>query len=103
MAINFTGISNQGNVSKNNRSLKDSAASKDTVDPSLTGGNTMAKDTVKLSGTAQTLQSQESKINGLSEVNHKKVAQIKEAIASGNYKIDSAKLAHNMASMDSLF
>jgi negative regulator of flagellin synthesis FlgM len=63
----------------------------------------MAEDTVKLSGAAQTLQNQESKINGLSDIDQQKVDQIKQAIASGNYKIDSQKLASNMASMDSLF
>ncbi|GAA0830738.1 MULTISPECIES: flagellar biosynthesis anti-sigma factor FlgM [Marinomonas] len=105
MAINFTGISNQGNVAKNNRTpVEDSTTSKASVDANTSSsGGIMAEDTVKLSGAAQTLQNQESKINGLSDIDQQKVDQIKQAIASGNYKIDSQKLASNMASMDSLF
>lgn len=102
MAINFTGISNQGSVAKNSRTPAEDSTSKTAVDANTSGG-TMAEDTVKLSGAAQTLQNQEAKINGLSDIDQQKVDQIKQAIASGNYKIDSQKLASNMASMDSLF
>ncbi|REG84866.1 flagellar biosynthesis anti-sigma factor FlgM [Marinomonas pollencensis] len=103
MAINFTGISNQGGVSKNSRTPAEDSTSKTAVDANTSGAGTMAEDTVRLSGTAQTLQNQEAKINGLSDIDQQKVDQIKQAIASGNYKIDSQKLASNMASMDSLF
>ncbi|WP_133012685.1 flagellar biosynthesis anti-sigma factor FlgM [Marinomonas flavescens] len=105
MAINFTGILNQSNVAKNSRALKeDTNTPNDAVGNNQSNsGGTMAEDTVKLSGAAQTLQNHESKINGLSDIDQKKVDQIKQAIASGNYKIDSQKLANNMASIDSLF
>ena len=104
MAIQFTGLSNQGNVNKSERSQKDdvtgSASEKQNA---VQSGGTLAEDTVKLSGTAQTLQNQQSKLNDLPSVDMDKVEQIKQAIAAGEYKIDTQKLASNMASMDSLF
>ncbi|UTV98788.1 flagellar biosynthesis anti-sigma factor FlgM [Marinomonas rhizomae] len=104
MAIHFSGLSNQGNISKSERSQKDDATSNTTSkNNAVQSGGTLAEDTVKLSGTAQTLQTQQSKINNLPDVDMDKVEQIKNAIASGEYKIDTQKLANNMASMDSLF
>ncbi|GAB3477285.1 flagellar biosynthesis anti-sigma factor FlgM [Marinomonas epiphytica] len=101
MAIHLTGLSTQGSVSKNERASKDASSSVAT--DQARSNNKMAEDTVRLSGTAQTLQSQEAKINSLPDVDMEKVEQIKRAIAAGEYKIDSQKLAHNMASMDSIF
>ena len=104
MAINFTGLSNQGSINKSERSQKDDAASNATEKQNtVQNGGVLAEDTVRLSGTAQTLQSQQSKINDLPNVDMDKVEQIKAAIAAGDYKIDTQKLASNMASMDSLF
>lgn len=104
MAIQFTGLSNQGSVNKSERFQKDDVAGRpaekqDTVQ----SGGTLAEDTVKLSGAAQTLQSQQAKISDLPDVDMDKVEQIKNAIAAGEYKIDTQKLASNMASMDALF
>lgn len=104
MAINLSGLSNQSAISKSERTQKDDAANNATEKQSAPkSGGILAEDTVKLSGTAQTLQSQQSKINNLPDVDMDKVEQIKNAIAAGEYKIDTQKLANNMASMDSLF
>ncbi|ETX10433.1 negative regulator of flagellin synthesis [Marinomonas ushuaiensis DSM 15871] len=104
MAINFTGLSNQGSINKSERSHKDDVAGNATEKQNtVQSGGVLAEDTVQLSGTAQTLQNQHSKINDLPNVDMDKVEQIKAAIAAGDYKIDTQKLAHNMASMDSLF
>lgn len=104
MAIQLTGLSNQGTISKSERSLKDGITDNATESQNTTkNGGILAEDTVKLSGTAQTLQSQQSKINNLPDVDMDKVEQIKNAIAAGEYKIDTQKLANNMASVDSLF
>ncbi|MFQ3186719.1 flagellar biosynthesis anti-sigma factor FlgM [Marinomonas primoryensis] len=104
MAIHLTGISNQSTINKSERSQKDDATGSATEKQSaVQNGGTLAEDTVKLSGTAQTLQNQHSKIGNLPDVDMEKVEQIKSAIAAGEYKIDTQKLANNMASMDSLF
>tara|TARA_R110001606_G_scaffold338689_1_gene486768 strand:- start:2699 stop:3013 length:315 start_codon:yes stop_codon:yes gene_type:complete len=104
MAINLSGLSNQSAISKSERTQKDDVANNATEKQGASkSGGILAEDTVKLSGTAQTLQSQQSKINSLPDVDMDKVEQIKNAIAAGEYKIDTQKLANNMASMDSLF
>ncbi|MCW4629229.1 MULTISPECIES: flagellar biosynthesis anti-sigma factor FlgM [Marinomonas] len=103
MAIHFTGLSNQSTINKSERSQKDDSTGSATGKQSTVQGGTLAEDTVRLSGTAQTLQNQQSKINNLPDVDMAKVEQIKKAIAAGEYKIDTQKLANNMASMDSLF
>lgn len=104
MAIQLTGLSNQSTINKSERFQKDdvSSRSSDKSSAELNGG-TLAQDTVKLSGAAQTLQSQQAKISSLPDIDMDKVEQIKSAIAAGEYKIDTQKLASNMASMDSLF
>lgn len=104
MAINFTGLSNQGSINKSERSHKDDVAANATEKQNtVQSGGMLAEDTVRLSGTAQTLQSQQTKINNLPDVDMDKIDQIKAAIAAGDYKIDTQKLADNMAFMDSLF
>lgn len=103
MAINFTGLTNQSNVTKNERATKDDAVKNSVGKETTPSGGAMAKDTVNLSGTAQTLQNQEAKINSMPDIDQEKVDRIKSELASGNYRIDSQKLAKNMASMDSLF
>lgn len=104
MAIHLTGLSNQSTINKSERSQKDDAAGSATERQSaVKSGGTLADDTVKLSGTAQTLQSQQSKIGNLPDIDMDKVEQIKKAISAGEYKINSQQLANNMASMDSLF
>ena len=104
MAIHLTGLSNQGTLNKSERAHKDDAATSATDQKgSVPSGGTLAEDTVRLSGTAQTLQNQQAKLNSLPDVDMDKVEQIKNAIAAGDYKIDTQRLANNMASMDSLF
>lgn len=103
MAINITGLTNQSNVTKSERATKDDAIKNSVGNEAAQSGGAMSKDTVKLSGTAQTLQNQEAKINSMPDIDQEKVDRIKSELASGNYRIDSQKLAKNMASMDSLF
>ncbi len=102
MAIHLTGLSTQNSVGKNERTSKE-GTSGTSVESNVRSNEKMAEDTVRLSGAAQTLQSQEAKISSLPDVDMEKVEQIKRAIAAGEYRIDSQKLANNMASMDSLF
>ncbi|MBT1443074.1 flagellar biosynthesis anti-sigma factor FlgM [Shewanella sp. JM162201] len=54
-------------------------------------------DSVMITSQAQQLQSVQSKLSSLPEVDQKKVAEIKQAIAEGRYKVDPEKLAANIA------
>ncbi|WP_019531715.1 flagellar biosynthesis anti-sigma factor FlgM [Dasania marina] len=60
-------------------------------------------DQVNLSSQAQTLKSLEGKLADLPEVNEERVASIKAAIESGEYRIDNNKIAEKLLSSDALF
>ncbi|MGL4938928.1 flagellar biosynthesis anti-sigma factor FlgM [Shewanella sp.] len=57
-------------------------------------------DSVVITAQAQQLQGAQAKMASLPEVDLKKVAEIKQAIAEGRYKIDPEKLAANIASFE---
>jgi len=62
---------------------------------------TVKTDYVSITPQAQELQSVQSKMASLPEIDQKKVAEIKQAISEGRYKIDPEKLAANIASFES--
>ena len=101
MAINLNGVGTQPTLSKNDRIQRDDASSARVSSSEVDSKKTLAEDTVQISSTAQTLQS--SSANEKPEVDMDKVEQIKQALAAGDYKIDTEKLASRMLAMDSLF
>jgi len=103
MAINLGNILNQSNVGKNDRLQKSSEQNEGVNSKSPSSKETLAEDTVQLSGTAQILKSQEEKISNLPDIDMDKVEEIKQALAAGEYKVDTQKLASNMQSIDALF
>jgi negative regulator of flagellin synthesis FlgM len=62
-----------------------------------------ATDSVNLSSHAQSLKALEEKIQKLPEVNEKRVAEIKAALASGNYSVDDVVVADKLLNFDELF
>lgn len=102
MAVNLNGLTNQPSINKNERLQRNEAADKSTSGESVEK-STLADDTVQLSGAAQVLKEQEAKISQMPDIDMDKVEQIKQAIAAGEYKIDTEKLASNMMQMDALF
>jgi negative regulator of flagellin synthesis FlgM len=65
-----------------------------------TAGTVHKHDSVVITSQAQQLQGVQSKMASLPEIDQKKVAEIKQAIAEGRYKIDPEKLAANIASFE---
>jgi negative regulator of flagellin synthesis FlgM len=59
-----------------------------------------SKDSVSLTKQAQQLHSIREKLNNTSSVNQEKVANIRKAIAAGEYKVDPDKLAANLAKFE---
>ena len=57
-------------------------------------------DSVSITSQAQQLQGAQVKMASLPEVDQKKVAEIKQAISEGRYKVDPEKLAANIASFE---
>lgn len=60
-------------------------------------------DSVSLSSKAQALGKLEQAVQQSADVDEAKVARVKQAIAEGQYKADSATIAERMLSQDSLF
>lgn len=58
-------------------------------------------DSVEITAQAQQLQGVQSQMASLPEIDDKKVAEIKSAIAEGRYKIDPEKLAANIGAFES--
>ena len=104
MAINIgNGLGNQANIGKNERLQKTSESTENKTGQTVSSKDTLAEDTVQLSGAAQVLKDQEMKISSLPDVDMDKIERIKQQIAAGEYKIDTQKLAGNMQNIDALF
>ncbi len=62
-----------------------------------------ATDSVNLSAQAQALKALEEKLQKQPDVNEKRVAEIKAALASGNYSVDDLVVAEKLLGFDELF
>ena len=62
-----------------------------------------ATDSVNLSAQAQSLKALEEKLQKQPDVNEKRVAEIKAALASGNYSVDDLVVADKLLGFDELF
>lgn len=62
-----------------------------------------AVDSVSLSSSAQSLKALEEKVQKLPDVNEKRVAQIRAALASGEYSVDDLVVADKLLNLDDLF
>ncbi|RYV02512.1 flagellar biosynthesis anti-sigma factor FlgM [Shewanella sp. OPT22] len=58
-------------------------------------------DSVVITAQAQQLQKMQTKLSLMSDVDQKKVSEIKQAISEGRYSIDPQKLAKNISSFES--
>lgn len=102
MAMNVTGVGTQPTISstKNDR-VKNDEANNTSPNTGVNSKEGLSDDTVQLSSVAQSLQVKGS--DSEVSVDMDKVDKIKQAIAAGEYKIDTEKLASNMMAMDELF
>lgn len=102
MAINISGVGTQPALSTNkNERLQKEEVTNSSQTSNVNSKEGLSDDTVQLSNVAQSLQVKGS--DSEANVDMDKVEQIKQAIAAGEYKIDTEKLASNMLSMDALF
>lgn len=62
-----------------------------------------APDNINLSAQAQALKALEEKLLKQPEVNEKRVAEIKAALASGEYSVDDLVVAEKLLGFDELF
>lgn len=101
MAMNISGVGTQPSLTTKNERIQKEEASSSSQSTGVNSKEGLAEDTVQLSSVAQSLQVKGSESE--STVDMDKVEQIKQAIAAGEYKIDTQKLASSMLSMDELF
>lgn len=60
------------------------------------------RDPVRLSDSAQALQAMEQKLHQLPDVNEQRVAEIKAALASGEYTVDDVVVADKLLAFETL-
>lgn len=71
--------------------------------PTATPVTKAATESVNLSPQAQALKALEEKLQKLPDVNEKRVAEIKAALASGKYSVDDVVVADKLLGFDELF
>ncbi len=76
------------------------AADRSAAESGATPQAAPADSQVKLSNQAQQLQAIEEKLRDLPEIDSARVAQIKEAIADGSYKIDNGRIADKLIALE---
>ena len=108
MAIDLPGLSStQGSGGRGNRvnneqqnNATPTGGAGNAQQPSVNQG---ATDTVKISDAAQAIQSAAQDVRSEPDVNSDRVAQLKQAIGSGEYKVDAGRVAQGMLNFESLF
>jgi negative regulator of flagellin synthesis FlgM len=91
----------------NNLPIQDPGSSKAQKDKAEsakpnTNASETADDSVNLTNFGRQVSALESKIDKVSEVDHKRVEAIKQAIASGQYEINPERIAKKMLQLESL-
>ena len=102
-SANQTGLRGTG---KDNGTAASERAAQQPAPATVKAPPTAAKtavESVNLSNQAQTLKAVEEKIQKLPDVNEKKVAEIKAALASGSYSVDDLVVAEKLLGFDELF
>jgi negative regulator of flagellin synthesis FlgM len=98
MAINIKQVDTAANSHIGKASANKTDAQASQTSGSASSISTPPKsDSVSITSKAQQLQNIQSKLGDIPEVDKKKVAEIKLAIAEGRYKVDPEKLASNIA------
>lgn len=96
-ALRGTGTAKENSATTNERTAAPSPAATPTPVAKA------ATDSVNLSSQAQALKALEEKLQKLPDINEKRVAEIKAALASGKYSVDDLVVADKLLGFDELF
>ncbi len=98
MAININNLNNQAQVHQNKQTqVKQQAAQTASASTQVKQPNA---DSVSITPQAKQLSELQKKANEAPVVDQKKIAELKKAIASGDYKVDPQKLAASIAKFE---
>jgi negative regulator of flagellin synthesis FlgM len=98
MAININNLNNQAQVHQNKQTqVKQDTAQANTARAAV---NQPRADSVSITPQAKQLSDLQKKANEAPVVDQKKIAELKQAIASGDYKVDPQKLAASIANFE---
>lgn len=98
MAMNINNLSNSRQIKQNvDLQAKEKVAQ---TGASLEQAKTASKDSVSITPQAKQLTELQKKAEGAPAVDAKKIAQLKKAIESGEYKVNPEKLAASIAKFE---
>lgn len=98
MTININNLNNQAQVQQNNNTqVKQQAAQSASTSAQV---KQVSHDSVSLTPQAKQLSELQKKANDAPVVDQTKVAELKKAIAAGEYKVDPQKLAASLANFE---
>lgn len=100
MAIEITGLP-ASQVQENSGSKQTQALQNDIKNPQQEGANVSPTDHVTLTKTAAKLQKLEKDLSNIPVVDQDRVASLRKAIASGEYKVDPVKTAEKLVQFES--
>ncbi len=100
--IDQAALRGTGNTRENGGAANSAQAQTPTA-PQQAPAAKAATDSVSLSTQAQALKALEGKLQKLPDVNEKRVAEIKAALASGEYSVDDLVVADKLLGYDELF
>ena len=100
MAIEITGLP-ASHVQENSGNKKTQALQNDINNQQQAGPNASSTDHVTLTKTAAKLQKLEKDLSNIPVVDQDRVASLRKAIASGDYKIDPVKTAEKLVQFES--
>lgn len=103
MPVNINGVNNNSvNPQRPGPAERSDAASKpasNTIDQPRTTASS-GGDSVNLSDRAKSLKQAEQQLSSQPEIDDAKVAQIRQALEDGTYKVDAKQLAQKMLDLD---
>ncbi len=98
MTININNLNNQAQVHQNKQTqVKQQAAQSTSTSAQV---KQVGHDSVSLTPQAKQLNELQKKANDAPVVDQQKVAELKKAIAAGDYKVDPQKLAVSIANFE---
>lgn len=117
MSNDIKGLGNPGNINADSRAkaseqrsnatsqqvAREQVAKEQASDVNRQASSVVRRDVVELSKGAQALKNINEKLQKQPEVNDKRVADIKAALASGTYTIDDVVVADKLLQIDDLF